>query len=406
MLFGSQFLATYVAKDIHLLEPLRAYSFFALGDMFSMIVSPALISKERVILSGIFEFSRSLLKVVAVVIAFAMGLSLTKVMYAAVAASVVSASIGIVLLLLVTVRSRVLFSFSLLLEQLRYVVPIAASGIAGLVSQQMDKWVIMFFYGSAQYAVYSIGAIKLPIVSFVSISVTLAIMPDIVRMGKEGRIKEALALWHEGIRKCALIIFPAYVFCLVASRDVIVLLFSQKYIGSLGSFIIYLTLMPLQVTFYGTILRATGNTRPILFAAIWGLVVNLVLSVGLVVYFRGTYLAFIAPAIATVFSMMAIIAYLLLHVARTTNVSLARVFPWKDSGKIFLLAGLCVIIILPIEFLPGYVLWRILSAFVLYSGIFIFALFYFKVLRPDEKDLLRGMWNYVKNKSIMVFSSH
>jgi len=389
MFFGAQFLATYVAKDVRLLGPLRAYSFFALGDMFSKIVSPALISKERVILSGIFEFSRSALKVVAVVVAFAIGLSLEKVMYVAVGASAVSAVIGVVFLLLVTVRSRILFSFSLLLEQLRYVVPIAAAGIAGLVSKQLDKWVIMLFYTSSQYAVYSIGAMQLPVVSFVSISVTDAIMPNIVRMGKEGRIKDALKLWHDGIRKCALIIFPAYVFCFVASRDLIVFLFSKNYVESVGPFVVYLTLLPIQVAFYGTILRATGNTRPILFAAISGLLVNLVVSLGLVTLLKGTYIAFLGPAIGTVFSAIVINLYQLVHVAKTTGTSFGTVFPWTELAAHMLLSVVCGLLVLGFFlFLPLHVFWKLLIGFLLYSGLYIWALFGLKILRQDEKDLL------------------
>ena len=90
--------------------------------------------------------------------------------------------------------------------------------------------------------------------------------------------------------------------------------------------------------------------------------------------------------------------YQLIYVAKTTNMSFRKAFPWTESLKIFSLAGVCGVIVFPVNFLLPYALWRILIAFVLHSGIFVIALFGLKILRPDEKEMLFLPWNFLKTK--------
>ena len=398
MWFGADVLARYIAKDPALAAPLKAYSFFALGNMISLVISPALISKERVVLAGVYQISQSVIRVTAIVTAFAIGLSVERVMHIAVLTSAVAAVIGLALLLFTTVKGQIRITTKMFTEQMHYVIPLAAAGLTGILSRYLDKWIIMYFFASAQFAVYSIGATQIPVVSLITVSVTNAMMPDIVRLGKENKMRKAMGLWHEGIRKCSLVIFPAYIFCLIASRDLIVLFFSKDYIESLGPFIIYLTLIPIQVAFSGTILRATGNTRPILFAAICGLLVNMVLSVMLVVVFQGTYIAFLAPAIATVIALLAMSVYQLAYVAKVTSVNFRKVFPWPESLKILSLAGFCGVFIIPLYFLLQHEILRVSTAFMLYSTIYVFALFGFKILRDDEKEMLFMPLEFLKKR--------
>lgn len=402
MWFGADILARYIAKEPALAGPLKAYSFFALGHMVSMVVSPALISKERVVLAGVYQIGNSVIRVGAVVTAFAIGLSVEKVMYIAVLTSAVAAVAGIAILFFTTVNGQIRINAKMFTEQMKYIIPLAAAGLTGILSRHLDKWIIMYFFASAQYAVYSIGAIQIPIVSLITVSVTHAMMPDLVRLGKENRMRQAIGLWHEGIRKSSLVIFPAYIFCLIASRDLIILVFSKGYVESLGPFIVYLALIPIQVARYGAILRATGNTRPILFAAICGLLVNMVLSVVLVVVFKGTYIAFIAPALATVIALLAMNIYQLVYVAKVTSVSFRKAFPWSQSLKIFLLAGFCGIFIIPLYFLLPYGVVRISTAFMGYSIVYVVALFGFKILRDDEKAMLFMPLNFLKTRFTKV----
>ena len=389
--FGAGFLANYVAKDSALAQLLQLYGFAAIGHLPMLLVAPALISQERVILAGVFTISEALLRTGTVVTFFALGYPTRVVL---VAAAVVSLAVGIAGLLLLfgsTARGPLVVSSRVITEQLKYALPLAAAGMTGIVAQHIDKWIIMAFFTSAQFAVYSVGAMQVPIIPLVVTSVTQAMMPTIVRLGEQQQLEKALAIWHEGIRKCALILFPAFIFLLLTSRDIIVFLFQREYVAAVGPFVVYLVMLPLQVAVYGAVLRATGHTRPILIGAIVSLGINIVMSISLILFFQDTPVAFIAPALATVIAKGCTIGYLLFQICRVTGMPIRSVFPWSDTARIMLSAALCGLIAAPIHLIDLPEIGRIALVLVLYAPVFMVFVWFRGILRRDEKELVKSV---------------
>lgn len=323
---------------------LRVVSLFPLSQLLIRLVSPVLISLDKAWPSAVFAIITNVVRVVSVGAPIALGRDLVFAGYCLVISSAVMAAFGIAILFF---HSRCLaFGWNrvLLREQFSYVLPLAAAGLVGIMGRTLDKFIISFYFEPGEYAAYANGAIELPLIGILTTSLAAAIMPDLVRYGKEGKFDDILRLWNTAARKCALVIFPVFVLILMVSSDIIVLLFTDKYTDSVYSFRVYLFVLPVRIAIFGTVLRAVAGTRVILYAAVAALIFNFVVSVALVVLGKGSLLSFIGPAIGTVAAVWVADFYQLRQIKKICQTKWSKVMAWTDLSKILLLAlfaGVC-----------------------------------------------------------------
>jgi len=220
------------------------------------------------------------------------------------------------------------WEFGLLAKQFRYAFPIGIASIVGTLTKQLDKLVISSFFVASQYAVYSNGAIEIPLIGIITGSVTAVLMPEFVRLNTDGKSDGLVALWHSAIRKVALIILPVMIFLLIYAPEFLTLLFSSKYAESATIFRVYLLALPNRVTTFGTILLSIGLSRLVMRYSLYALVLNVGLN-----YLLVKTVGFIGPVIGTVIAIY-FIAYLQLRkITSVMNSSLRAIFPWHILGK-------------------------------------------------------------------------
>jgi O-antigen/teichoic acid export membrane protein len=269
-------------------------------------------------------------------------------------------------------------------EQLRYSAPIGGSRLSGTLAKAVDRFVISFFYTPKDYAIYDRGAMQLPFVNIFAYTIGAVLLPRYVEFHREGKSEEVLKLWHESVRQVALIMFAIFALCLFFARDVITVLFTDTYLGSVSIFKIYLLLLPFQVTAYGSILRATKNTKHILYVTLMELTVNIILSLTLV-----RLLGPKGPAVATIITRTCGVSYYLLVIKNILRVDIKRVFPWKVLSKQFLLALACAWLI---HFLMGQEtssLDRLLVAGSAYGAVYLGSLKLLKMLTPKDEEIIK-----------------
>jgi O-antigen/teichoic acid export membrane protein len=199
------------------------------------------------------------------------------------------------------------------------------------------------FFDTAAYAVYAVGAIEIPLVGLLQASVNDVLFPEVVRLHRQGQRDALLRVWQTAIARTALVLFPAFFLLMLISRDLIVLLFSAKYQGSVLIFRVYLLLIPLRLTTFGLLLRAAGRTK----YDLWGSLCALAANVGLGLLLLNL-IGISGPAWATVLSLLVLVAFLLAMTSRHLCFRLRDLLPWKAIGKhalIGLLAYICVIVV-------------------------------------------------------------
>jgi O-antigen/teichoic acid export membrane protein len=179
-------------------------------------------------------------------------------------------------------------------------------------------------------------------------------MPDFVRLWRDDKKIELLRLWNTAVRKCSLAIYPCFAFCLVCSQDIIVFVYGAGYREATWPFMIYLFELPVRVAVYGAVLRATGQTKPVVIGAIVGITTNVVVSIGLVYFARYVYgpqstLMFLGPSIGTVVGIPVAVTYMLVQIMRSVDMPFSKIMPWKQLG---LVMGNCLLAAIVVGCLP------------------------------------------------------
>jgi O-antigen/teichoic acid export membrane protein len=220
-----------------------------------------------------------------------------------------------------------------LMEQLAYAVPFGLAGTVVTIVSSVDRFYVSRLFDSATFAVYSVGCFQLPIVTIVFTSATSVILGRMSELQKEGRLRDMLALWRSATRKMSHVSIPVTVVFAVLAREFVVGLFTDQYVEAVPIFIAFLFLIPRQAVPYGSVTRAFGLTRFIL----WVCFAALGVAVGLTALLVRP-LGLLGPAIGVIVGMWVVTE---VQVARTKSllgVSYRELFPWGDFLRMTALA--------------------------------------------------------------------
>ena len=215
----------------------------------------------------------------------------------------------------------------LIIQIFRFSVPIGLATVVGTLNTEIDKLLIGYLMDTEQLAIYSNAAKELPL-TIVASSVTAVLLPQLTRMIKKGKTKEALKLWGNAT-ELSYIVIAFLVSCIfVFAEEALTILYSAKYLPGVGVFRVYTLNLLLRVTYFGIVLNACGKTKKIFWCSIYSLLLNMLLN-PLFYYLFGM----IGPAIATFLAILLILLLQLRMTSGITGASFSEVFPWKQIGK-------------------------------------------------------------------------
>ncbi len=318
-----------LASTLYLLMP------YALFEMCSKPVGPCLMTHDRAHQVAFYNIATRLALLILAVSAALIYRSTEAVIAAAVVASFGRACFGMRLMWVATRNTSSTPTKSGLIAQIKYGVPLGLAGVFGTLVVTTDKIIVASICDLDTFAVYSVGAFEIPIVSIVTGAVTAVLLTDLSAMFAEKRLSDAISLWSRAALKCSMIILPVMVCLFVIAPDAITLLFSDKYAESVLPFRMYLLLLPIRIANYGSMIMSAGKSRLILNREIIGFVFNLLLSIALTLAF-----GFIGAIIATVcviyFWTMPFNLFVIARLWRTTPSAL---LPWR---RLFLVMSLSV----------------------------------------------------------------
>jgi O-antigen/teichoic acid export membrane protein len=249
-------------------------------------------------------------------------------------------------------------------DQLKYSLPLGLSSIVGTLTYQLDRIVITAMFTTRDYAVYANGATEIPLVGVIAGSVMTVVTPEFVRLYHAGASEEIVRLWHSATRKVAFLFFPMTTFLMAFSGSLIALLFSRRYLESTPLFQVYLLLMPLRITVYGSVLMAAGESSLILTAAAGTLLMNAALIYPLI-----KLLGMPGAAWSTVAATYALGAWQLNRCVILLKVRWREIFPWADLARIMgiSIVGAAIAWALTARMPVGPL--RLMAGFVLFCGI-------------------------------------
>jgi O-antigen/teichoic acid export membrane protein len=387
MFFGADWIAAFL-KNPPLAQLLRIFAFYPFVDLILELVPAFMISLDRAVAGGLFSLASVGARMATVVTIFALGYGLQDVVVGVVVCGTVFAIAGVLLMRRASPVAAESFDKALMWEQIAYTVPLQAAALVGVLNIEFDKLVISRVFDPAVYAVYSVGALEMPVVGLILASVSTAIMPTLVTLAAKGQLRESLAIWNEGTRKCSLVVFPIFALCVVIAPDLMVFLYGAAYVDAAWPFMIFACVLPLRIANYGAMLRAAGRTKPIALNVLVGLASNVVISLALVWIGWGTMLSYLGPSIGTVISQFVIGWHLLRWISRITEVPMRQVMRWRELGWTLLV---CVVLGAVVFLLPLSSVWlpvRLAVRIGVYGVLFLGAVFLLKMLTNDEKHLV------------------
>lgn len=265
--------------------------------------------------------------------------------------------------------------------QLSYSVPLGLASMLGVLSFNLDKLLVAATGTPEAFAIYANGAMQIPLVGAITRSVSAVLMPDFVSWYGKGELGKILEVWQSAMIKVAHIIFPVMIVLFGVAPELMILLYSDVYVGSSVPFCVYLLMLPIRITTFGSIPLAAGRSRVVMNEALVTLVSNTLLSLLLIRWFGS-----VGAAISTVLLVYCwSIPYYTSVIADILQVDIIEIYPWRALSKTMILACLAGMVLLLKFWLPTMPVWALLLVLGgLYGVTFFLLVWHFGVLPLDE----------------------
>jgi O-antigen/teichoic acid export membrane protein len=218
---------------------------------------------------------------------------------------------------------------------LRFGLPLGLTDIVSMLNNQLDRYLIVFFFPVIAVAEYQAGAWQIPIIMTIPYTVGAVYAPRFVELFKTGQNREAIGIWRQSALKSALLVVPITMVFVVASEETMELLFTASYLKAAPVFRWYCILTLGRIATFGSVILAAGAPRLIFQSAIVSLVSNALIC-SLLVKFVG----FTGPAMGTAIAFIPSAAYYCLCIATATKLSFREIFPLFGFLRVLALTGL------------------------------------------------------------------
>jgi len=169
-------------------------------------------------------------------------------------------------------------SFPFWKQYLNLGLPILLSVLLSGSAQYVNGFIVSAKFDPAMFAIFQYGARELPLVALLAYALSNAIVPVIVREGKEYGMQRL----RESSSRMASWMFPLTIVLVLSAYFLFPLFYTRNFLESAGVFNLFLLLITSRLLFPQTILIALKKTRILTLASLLELILNVGLSLLLV----------------------------------------------------------------------------------------------------------------------------
>ncbi|AHW61618.1 Polysaccharide biosynthesis C-terminal domain-containing protein [Draconibacterium orientale] len=243
--------------------------------------------------------------------------------------------VGRYLWLLITLfaNREIVFSKSFVREHLQLGLPLVIATLLSGSAQFIDGFIVTSRFDEATFAVFRYGARELPLAMLLANALSNAMLPV---FAQKELLAENLQQLKQSVQKLMHFLFPLTAILLLVSKPLFPVIFNVKFQESATIFNIYLLLIISRLMFPQTILNGLKRSKPIMAAALFELILNVVLSL-VFVQFWGIAGIAMATFVAYLFEKI----YLAAVVKQSLNISLSGYLP----KRIFFIYSAIIIVI-------------------------------------------------------------
>lgn len=147
-------------------------------------------------------------------------------------------------------------------ELFAYSLPLVTASVWGMLIRYSDQFYISKYFGPEVYAEFSNGFIEIPIVSIVTGSVSIVLMPYLSKLAvDQSNTREIIDIYRRTMVKSAYIIYPVIVYFIIYGREIMTFVFSKNYEASGIYFKINMIQSFFNIVMFMPILLAFGKTK-------------------------------------------------------------------------------------------------------------------------------------------------
>lgn len=276
--------------------------------------------------------------------------------------------------------------WSLLSRQVAYSVPFAFYVLFQTGQDTFHQYAVSSLFDAGTFALYSVGCLQVPLVDLLGTSVANVMMVGMVQALREGREGAVIAMWHDTVRKLALVFVPLVAVLLITARDLIVFLFTDAYAASVPIFRTWCIAILLAAVPMDGLLRVYAKTPFLLFIN----VVRLALVAG-GVYWLVPALGLVGAVLVTVAALAVGKAMGLASMMSSWRTGVGRLLPWRHLGAIAAVAAVATVPALwAASQLQAAPLVRLALIGSLYGATYLSLAWMFGIIQKNEQETILG----------------
>ena len=249
---------------------------------------------------------------------------------------------------------------ALIREQVKYIIPLGFAGVVFYFNKDVGKLFVSTQLGHEALAIFIIGCYQVPFVGIVRGAISDTIFPNMSASCKSTPLS-GLELWKKTNIIFCYLSFPLFFICLAFSKEMVLLLFTEKYLAAVPIFQVSLFFLLRNCFEFASPLRAINFTKPLLIANFLSASINLPLSFLLLKFY-----GLLGPAISFLLADIVIAIYTCYFVMKSYDVTLKEILYWTKVFKLFNIAMLCVPILFLIKIFPAHNIFAVFTCFIIY----------------------------------------
>jgi len=303
-------------------------------QMLIALSTTSLISVGEAKLNAYLDIINAVSGVLSVVAPLLLGYSLMTALFVFVCAQGLFAFLRIVIAIK-KIGITFQLDWKLLKKQFGFSLPYWVSYTTFVIYAQMHKVLVSTFFSTADFAIFSVASIELPVLAKLSASIGLVLIPVCVGYQQSGKTGAVIDLWNKLTSKVALVTIPIFMLLILNAKNFMTILYGSRYQDAWLIFSVMLLILPLRICDTNSLFKITGKTKYIIVSSAGALFTGL-LSGWLLIYPLGM----LGPAIGLLIGRITQIAITLKYIKKDIPLSFAQAFVLNHAGKLLLVAAL------------------------------------------------------------------
>jgi O-antigen/teichoic acid export membrane protein len=368
-----------------LADSLGAIGAFLLFSLAATVLEIVLIARKRYAWASSSYVASDLLRATFFVVPVLLWPSIEVLMVGAVAFSALRL-LAALLLLRRELGTGLRLDLGVLPAQIAYATPFALYVLVEILQATYHQYAVSWSFDAATFALYSVGCFQVPLVDFLATPASSVMMVRMTEELRGGRTAEALGIWLDITRKLALVFFPMVALLMVASREVIVFFFTERYAASAPLFAVWVIGIALSAVQTDGVLRVQAQI-PFLFG------VNLV-RLALIVALTGPLMAaygLLGPVLSTLLGIVVAKTLHLVRIQRSLKLSLGELLPWGSLAGALAVSAVSALPALALrELLAGPPIVVLAAECVAFGLTYLTLSFSLGLIQADERTALKS----------------